>query len=256
MEINAGKKELLERLGRADGKFYIMMSGCTREPYVQCDEETFDDETPVFFEEGLAKKKAGELAAAQIPVTVAVLESQQMLMFFSSLFTMGINALRIDTPQESFCVQIDEIVKKRNPEEMPEGAVWVENPQLHLTALYFAQELRRPAVQERAGRLRELQEELAADFQRGTYLFALDKEADKTPMVKLPNEKRYQMVFTDALEFRRFNREDKFRPVVVEAKNLLKVLDKDADGVIINFMGVNLPLAIERPETEKEDAAC
>ena len=45
--ITAIKKELLMRLGH-DADIFALISLCTREPYVVCDEETFDDE--VFLE--------------------------------------------------------------------------------------------------------------------------------------------------------------------------------------------------------------
>ena len=40
-----GRKELLTRLADKEGEFFVLISACTREPYVECDEETFDDTT-------------------------------------------------------------------------------------------------------------------------------------------------------------------------------------------------------------------
>lgn len=247
-----GKKELVTRLGNQEALFYALVSACTRAPYVMCDEETFDDAVMLFFEETAAKEKAKELADQKIPVTVLKLENRQMLFFFSNLYTMGVNALEICHEGERCLLQIEEIVKRRDESEMPDGSKWVENPALHLTALYFAQELRRPSTPETAERLAELQEELASDFMKGSFIFAIEKDGQGTPMVKLKDEEKYQPVFTDALEFRRFNHEDKFRPVIVEANKLPKVLDKTAKGVILNIMGVNLPLTVGRPETAEQ----
>ena len=91
-----------------------------------------------------------------------------------------------------------------------------------------------------------------ADFRKGSFLFALDKEGQGTPMIKMKNEDKFQPVFTDAVEFGRFNREGRFRAVVVEADKLNKVLDKNAKGVILNIMGVNLPLVVNRNTSEAE----
>lgn len=242
-----GKKELVTRLGNQEALFYALMSGCTRAPYVMCDEETFDDAVMLFFDEAEAKENAKQLAEQKIPVTVLKLENRQMLFFFTNLYTMGVNALDIRMEKERCLVQIEEIVKRRDESEMPDGSKWVENPSLHLTALYFAQELRKPQTPDTSKRLAELQEELASDFMKGSFIFAIEKEGQGTPMVKLKDEEKYQPVFTDAMEFRRFNHEDKFRPVIVEASNLPKVLDKTAKGVILNIMGVNLPLTVGRP---------
>ncbi len=241
-----GKNELLKRLADKEAVFYSLISGCTREPYVVCDEETFDDKVMLFFDESEARKAAEDLAKEKIPVTAAQLASPHMLVFFTSLYTMGVHAVEVPGSDKKELVQLEEIVKRRDTKTMPDGSVWVENPQLHLTALYFAQELRRPAGPDTAVHLKELQEELGAHFQKGSFLFALQKEGQGTPMVKLKDEQKYQPVFTDAVEFSRFNREGKFKAVVVEASQLAKVLDQNARGVILNLMGVNLPLAVSR----------
>ena len=58
--ITAIKKELLMRLGH-DADIFALISLCTREPYVVCDEETFDDEVFLFLDEEEVKKEAMEL---------------------------------------------------------------------------------------------------------------------------------------------------------------------------------------------------
>ena len=242
-----GKKELVSRLGGKDAELFVLMSGCTRAPYVVCDEETFDDAVMLFFDETEAKTRADELKHSNIPVTALKLENKQMLMFFTNLYTMGVNALKICHVGETSLVQLDEIVKRRDKKELPDGSVWVENPELHLTALYFAQELRIPTDEDTPRRLAEMQEELISHFKKARFIFALQKDGQGTPLVKMKDEEKYQPVFTDAMEFRRFNHEDKFRPVIVEADKMPKVLDKTARGVILNIMGVNLPLTVSRP---------
>lgn len=251
-EIPAGKLELLRRLSSGDSEFYVMMSACTKSPYVVCDPETFDDEVLLLFTEEEARKEHGRLMEAKVPVTLSKLNTKQMLLFFTSLYTMGVNALLIIWNGESVIVQIDEIVKRKSQDQMPEGAVWVENPGLHLTALYFGQALRSPSKEDVNSRLAELQEELTAHFKRGRFIFALGREEQGTPLVKLKDGNVYQPVFTDVLEFQRFNRENKFKPVVVEGKDLPKVLAKEARGVLLNMMSVNLPLMVGRPQQAEE----
>lgn len=243
-----GKMELVKRIGSEGGELFALISGCTRGPYVVCDEETYDDEVMMFFEEAAAKAEAEKLAGEKIPVTVLKLGNRQMLLFFTNLYTMGVNALKICYGGEESLVQLEEIVKRRDKKEMPDGSVWVENPELHLTALYFAQELRTQPDEDTPKRLAELQEELASHFKKASFIFALQKDGQGTPMVKMKDGEKYQPVFTDALEFKRFNHEDQFRPVIVEADQIPKVLDKTARGVILNIMGVNLPLAVSRAD--------
>ncbi|MDO4266989.1 MAG: SseB family protein [Eubacteriales bacterium] len=243
-----GKKELLTRLSSKEGELFSLISGCTREPYVECDEETFDDKVMLYFTEEEAKAAAAALAGAKIPVTVIRLASGQMLFFFTNLYAMGVNAVEIRQGEERCLIQLEEIVKRRDESQLPEGTVWVENPQLHLTAIYFAQELRKPATPQTKQRLDELQEEMAADFRKSRFIFALDKEGNGTPMVKMKNGDTFQPVFTDAVEFGRFNRENKFKGVIVEADKLDKVLSREAKGVLLNVTGVNLPLNVSRSQ--------
>ena len=73
-----GRKELLTRLADKEGEFFVLISACTREPYVECDEETFDDKVFLYFDGEEAKQAAQTLAGKKIPVTVTRLESIQI----------------------------------------------------------------------------------------------------------------------------------------------------------------------------------
>ena len=171
-----------------------------------------------------------------------------MLVFFTGLYALGVNALVVTDKGEKASMQVSDIVKRKSPEDMPQGTVWVENPALHLTAAYLAQEMRRPAASADKERMAELNEELTADFKKGTFIFALQKEEKGIPLVKLKDGQLYQPAFTDILEFQKFNRENKMRPVVVEAAKVPSVLANEAQGIILNVMGVNLPLTVSRPK--------
>ena len=197
-----------------------------------------------------AKKEAAKLAEEKVPVTVAKINGKDMLVFFTGLYTLGVNALVVTDKGEKASMQISDIVKRKSPEDMPQGTVWVENPALHLTAAYLAQEMRRPAASADKERMAELNEELTADFKKGTFIFALQKEEKGIPLVKLKDGQLYQPAFTDILEFQKFNRENKMRPVVVEAAKVPTVLANEAQGIILNVMGVNLPLTVSRPKVQ------
>ena len=90
--ITGIKRELLMRLGH-DADIFALISLCTREPYVVCDEETFDDEVFLFLDEEEAKKEAARLAEKKVPVTVAKINGKDMLVFFTGLYALGVNAL-------------------------------------------------------------------------------------------------------------------------------------------------------------------
>ena len=94
-------------------------------------------------------------------------------------------------------------------------------------------------------------ETFKADAQKLTDTFkkALANDKLEIKVEKLKDGQLYQPAFTDILEFQKFNRENKMRPVVVEAAKVPTVLANEAQGIILNVMGVNLPLTVSRPKT-------
>ncbi len=253
--MSEGKDRLLAQMKEEDGAVYVLISGFTKEPYVECDQESYDDKVFVYMEEEAAKNKTEALKEEKIPVGVAKILANHMLLFFTNLYTMGVNALEISYDDQKELIQIDEFAKRREDPQLEEGKQWIENPQLHLTALYFAQEVRRPKELQDEKRMAQLQEEMSADFMKSRFIFALQQDGKGTPLVKLNTGDKYQLVFTDAVEFSRFNRNKAFKPVIVDAAQLPKVLDKEAKGVVLNIMGVNLPLAVNRvtPAPQPQD---
>ena len=160
--MSEGKDRLLAQMKDAEGAVYVLISGFTKEPYVECDKETYDDKVFVYMEEEAAKAKAEALKEEKIPVGAAKILSGHMLLFFTNLYTMGVNALEIHYEDKVDLIQIDEFAKRREDPQLEEGKQWIENPQLHLTALYFAQEVRRPKEVQDEKRMAQLQEEMVA----------------------------------------------------------------------------------------------
>lgn len=244
---SAESRQAFQQMRDAE-QVYFLMSGCTRAPYVYCCPETYDDAVFMFLKEEDAKAKATQLAQDKVPIGVAKMENRQLLIFFTSLFTMGVNALCLIQDGKETLIQLGEMVSRKTPEQLPDGKVWIENPQLHLTSLYYAQELRRPEDKRDTKQLAELQEEIMADFRKARFIVAVQKEGKGTPLIRMKDETTYLPAFTDILEFQKFNREDQFRPLVVEAEKIAKVLPEGAKGVVINPLGANLPLMIKKPQ--------
>ena len=115
----------------------MIVSACTKLPYVVCAPETFDDEVLVFFKPEEAEARAKSLAAEKIPVSVVKLENKQLLLFYTNLYTMGVNAISLEDSGKEELIQLEDFVRRRGDEPGEEGKVWVENPALHLTALYY-----------------------------------------------------------------------------------------------------------------------
>lgn len=247
-----GEKEgLIARLKEA-GELFVLMSPLTKSPYVVCDPETFDDQAIVFFRQEAGEEEAKQLAGLKIPAAVMRLQNKQLLYFYTGLYTMGVNALLVKEGKNERLIQLRDFVGRREPKQEP-GETWVENPSLHLTALYYAQEARRKPELEAEGGFMELREEIETHFRKGSFILAIQKEGKGIPLVRLKNGQVYQAAFTDILEFRKFDREAGLQPVIVPAAGISQALSKDAVGIILNPMGVNLPLAINRGEAVKSE---
>ena len=238
-----GKQEIMNRL-KTSGELYVLLSMCTGEPYVVCDQETYDDEIIVFFDAQAAIKEAKEQTEAGTPVKPMKLENKQFLMFYTSLYTLGVNALLVKDGEKDCLIQLQDFVKRNKQQGQESGEkIWVENPSLHLTMLYYMQELRRKPGQESLPQIKEWQDEITSDFSKGSYI------------VPAENEQLFQAIFTDILEFQKFNREGRLRPLVVTADKIPQIMTEEAKGVILNPMGVRMPLQIKKASGQpKQDA--
>ena len=59
--MSEGRDRLLLQMKDAEGAVYVLISGFTKEPYVECDKETYDDKVFVYMDEEAAKAKAEAL---------------------------------------------------------------------------------------------------------------------------------------------------------------------------------------------------
>ena len=217
------KQQVLNQLRNAK-EIYVIMSLCTKMPYVVCDKETFDDEVLLYFKEEDIRREGKRLIEEKIPVQIAKVDANQMLHFYGNLYTMGVNCLMVDQYMESECrIQLSELVNRpgQNKPDAPEEEkkTWIENPSLHLTALYFMQELRRQKFEKMPDELKEMQEEILADFTRGTYITAFQEGAG-VPLLKQKNGDAYQPIFTDIIEFGKFNSKNQFKAIAVTADKI------------------------------------
>ena len=125
-------------------EMYVLISTCTKMPYVYCEPESFDDQVFIFHKQEDAVKAMEELKEKEIPVRVIKLINNQFLSFYSNLYLIGVNGLSVDYGTENVQnIQLSELVRRPDDSQLPEGKVKVENPELQLTTLYYMQELRR-----------------------------------------------------------------------------------------------------------------
>lgn len=166
---------------------------------------------------------------------------------------MGVNCLAVNAGTDmAIQIQLTDLVTRKKPEEIPEGKKIIENPALHLTALYFMQELRRMTSPEPTEEVKELQEELLAHYNKGTFIVAVQEDG-KIPILKQKDGSIYQPVFTDLIECQKFCSGKNMKVMAIPAAKIAEILVPEAKGVALNPFGVNVQLQIRRPE-KKESA--
>lgn len=245
-------------------EMFVSFAQTTRMPFVECDEETFDDQVYLFADEDDAKNWAREYGEKNIPLTTVKVGKDQMLMVYTSFHLMGVNRVVFHNGAGFSDLPLDQIVSLKHPEGAKDGFPG-KNDTLQLTMIYFLQELRRPGQDpqdpDRRRRLQEMEQEMMANLVRSQYIMAIDVskvegEFDpkkhgqdiQIPYVKNGEGEIYQPLFSDMWEFQKFNRNNtsKFRVVTAPFKGLLPSLIKDAKGYILNPAGVSLVLLRDR----------
>ena len=250
------KIETLNKLRTVEA-IYVLMSSCTRMPYVVCDPETFDDEILLYYTEAEAKEEAMKLQKEGHPMQLVKVDENSRLSFFTGLFPMGVNCILVDKGLDGqITVQLDELITRPKDEELPEGKIRVENPELVLTAAYFMQQMRKPDKPEMTDELKELNEEMLAHYQEGRYIVTVQEDKG-IPILKQKDGKVYQPIFTDVQEVKKFQNLNKgvtLKTAVVEGSKIPEILSPEAFGVAVNPFGVNLQLQIKRkPAKTKEN---
>lgn len=248
----AGEKQKTLAFLREAQAVFVLLSGHTRMPFVFCDPGTFDDEVLLYRTEEDARKGGKLLLVQKDPVRIVKVEKRHLLSFYASLFPMGVNALAVNKGlEDEIHIQLGDLVKRPDMDHLPDGKKWVENPQFHLTALYFMQQMRKDPKQEMTEELREMQEEMLVDLQKGKFLIAVE-EGKGLPVLKQKDGSVFQPIFTDPDEFRKFNRKNTYRTALIEYAKIPEILAPEAKGVLVNPMGVNIPFHIARPKKQEQ----
>ena len=89
---NAEKLEIMSACAPRASFLVLAFPVATGHLDVLCDEETTDDEILIYFDGSRAVEKSKEMTAAGFPVRTLKIENKDFLLFYTSLYTMGINA--------------------------------------------------------------------------------------------------------------------------------------------------------------------
>lgn len=245
MSENATKKTFLLKQLRNAEEIFVLFSKCTRVPYVECHEETFDDQVFLFRKEADALAAAKEYQDKKIPIQVVKIPKEQFLSFYSGLYFIGANAMSVDRGEELELMQIRELVTPPDYSKLKDGQTRVDNPEFHLTAIYLMQELRKEKEVKVTRELKELEEEMFRNMRKGAFIVPV-REDKQIPLMKIQEKDMYQPVFSDVSDFQKFDKEKQFRPAVVPYEKLAGVVVPQAQGIVVNPLGVHIVLKKEQ----------
>lgn len=249
-------------------ELFVLASDSTRMPYVECDEETFDDEILVFDTLENAEQISGILKDKGLAVRIVKIPSGQRLAFFSNLFVMGVNAILLNRGSGApGRIALEHVVSRPElPRFKPEIGEQIrrgerpkfrlENPEFHLTALYFAQLARSGKAKLHKKELEALREEMIAHYREGYFLTARTEDGAIPLLKNKDGELTLQPLFTDMQEFLKFQHANtgmKLRTNIVTEREFLKHIAKETTAIVINPFGVSLVLQVNRKEKAKED---
>ena len=146
--MEKSKIESLQKLQKME-QFYLLINAGTHNPFVVCDKENFNDQVWIFEVEDDMKEAAKPYMIEQKHKLIpAKIENKGYLPFFTSLFTLGVNAVVFVEKEQTTEFELTEIVKRPILEKIPEDKRPLENPALQITGTYFMQELRREVPME------------------------------------------------------------------------------------------------------------
>ena len=237
------KIEVLQKLQKMEA-FYVLFSRGTNNPFIICDPDTYNDQVWIFEENKDLEEMAKPLIENKNALAAIKVENKSFLHFFTTLISIGVNAVMIVEKERKTEFDLEEIIRKPDYSNLPEKERPLLNPQMQISAIYFMQELRRGVKMEEKPTLKELEEEMAANLVKSKFLLAVEAgqegEQMQVPYIKDKEGNVFQPVFTDPGEFSKFNGKKKFRAVMVDFKNMKKVVIPDAVGIVVNPQGFNL----------------
>lgn len=257
---------------------YVLFSPLTNMPYVECEEENYNDQVRLYETKEQAEAAVEELEDQGIRVTVRELKTVEVLvpvkgdkpegekrkMYLNQvrqhlgiLPFLGINAVCYQPADgEAQTVELSEVLPEDFEKKVGNNSFY--QPNLQLTGLYLMQEARRKKEYVNMKHLQELDEEFSSNLVKSRLFLAvlppegkeksekLDLKECRLPYLKHQNGDIFFPAFTDVWEFQKYAQGKKnLRPIQIPFQELSKFWVKDAKAYMINPMGFSLPMSRE-----------
>lgn len=245
---------------------FVAFSGATRIPYIECDEETYDDQAYLFSSDEAARDFAKRYQEKNHPIILAKVPGKGAPQLFIQLYSVNVNAIMFHDGITTHRIQLNEIFPEPDWEKVRAEKLPMMNPSLSLPTIYFLEELRRPNMKaddaERMQKVRELKEEMIANLVKSRFVLTFElveqigeggvKETKaRIPFVKSKNGTIYQPLFSCMPEVQRFvgaNPDKKTNLRLVTFQELPKFLAPESKGFAMDPSSLNLILSKEHIE--------
>ena len=230
----APMKKILELLQTEEGLFAISVRA-TMHFYLEA--ENGKPATCLFTERALADEFVKDLKWSGLEAKSLEIRPEQRVAFFSDLYRGGFEAIVLDRGNGELAMSLFHIIEK--PEGEPDQVL---NPSLMRAGTQFYQELARKRA------IREMQDLMCRELLKARLLAPVENLKDLQYASLTDNKgKRFFPVFTDWMEFGKFDKKHRYQGVVVKFRDLKKLIRK-ADGVVVNPFGFGLKLDMEKAE--------
>lgn len=256
----------------------VLFSPLTHMPYVECEEENYNDQIRIYERKEDAEAAVEELEERGIRVTVRELKTvelqvpakadqpdagkhsvylNQVRQQLGTLPFIGVNAVYYRSADgEARTVELSAILPEDFEKKVENNTIY--QPNLQLTGLYLMQEARRKKEYVDMKHLQELDEEFSSNLVKARLFLAvlppegkeqeakLDLKECRLPYLKHQNGDIFFPAFTDIWEFQKYARGKKnIRPIQIPFRELSKFWAADARAYMINPMGFSLPMTRE-----------
>lgn len=246
------RAEFLKTIPTID-ELYVIVNSLTQMAHVHCDNETFDDMVVLYENKEAAEAAAKKLIQENTPCGVMVIRKEAAGSFYVDLMLMGVNRVDFIMEQETYQVELNEIIRRKSFDDIPVEKRPIENPQLKLSMVYFFQEMRKPIPPQEKKDLRKLEEEMIINYMRATYIMPLmevetesGEKAKTFLQLKNPEGETYVATFTDTIEYNRFVKDNPRLPIIPATfDKLLELRNTPVKGIVINPAGINVVLTNE-----------
>lgn len=233
---------------------WVPISQHTRSTYIE-----IKDNMPtayIFTKQSYCEEFRERLSNAMLLVRTVANPANLRLQMFSDFLRSGIQKIVIDSGHVYQEILISDMIR----EEAPAGQARkpIKNPEVVVCANLLVQEMSRrnaPPV---------LRENLVKAVTKGEFLVPANKDVkfDETGKIEIGSQISFQMirnpqgqnfipVYTDMIEFKKFDMEDKFAGIIVPFAGIKPLLEK-AEGIVINPQGANVPLNMKINEKKPD----